>query len=225
MMESRRPPSPSRTPTPVNRIPPLPRSVSPAPSASSSSSSLSTTSTHTAIPRTPRPNAFVPHAMSSLVSSASSASVASDRTVTQQPSLNPHLRRIGNSNPTSANGSASLSPSPSSPSIFRPPPLERSSANVRAPSTLAVIRASLLPYLTSSRVTTFLLLFVLVPVISLIIKIRRQRKIVAGAGLGAAEVVKRRLANGQVQTTIGRVWGEVVRAVTDTVRMGGGGLV
>src|SRR5882762_11614681 len=223
MMESRRPPSPSRTPTPVNHIPSLPRSVSPAPS---SSSSLSTTSTHTAIPRTPRPNAFVPHAMSSLVSSASSASVASDRTVTQQPSLNPHLRRIGNSNPTSANGSASLSPSPSSPSIFRPPPLERSSANVRAPSTLAVIRASLLPYLTSSRVTTFLLLFVLVPVISLIIKIRRQRRIVGtGAGLGAAEVVKRRLANGQVQTTIGRVWGEVVRAVTDTVRMGGGGLV
>jgi uncharacterized membrane protein len=82
------------------------------------------------------------------------------------------------------------------------------------------------PYLTSSRVTTFLLLFFLLPLVSLIMRIRRHRRTVsAGAGLGAADVVRRRLANGQGQTAIGWIWAEVVKAVSDTVRMGGGGLV
>lgn len=56
--------------------------------------------------------------------------------------------------------------------------------------------------------------------------VRRQRRgIGTGSGIGAADVVRRRLANGQRQTIIGRIWAEIVKAVSDTVRMGGGGLV
>ena len=89
---------------------------------------------------------------------------------------------------------------------------------------LALIRASLSPYLTSSNIGTFLLLFVLLPVLSLVMRIRRKR---TGSGTihGAADV-RRRLAGHNTQAgVIGSLWREVVRAVGDTIRMGGGGLV
>lgn len=58
-------------------------------------------------------------------------------------------------------------------------------------------------------------------------RIRRKR---IGSGTmtqGAAADVRRRLAAGQDAPAgvIGSVWREVVRAVGDTIRMGGGGLV
>lgn len=64
---------------------------------------------------------------------------------------------------------------------------------------------------------------------SVVLRVRRRQRILGAGGAGgvsAADIVRRRLAAaGQGQTTIGRMWGEVVRAVIDTVRMGGGGLV
>ena len=218
-MEARRPPSrTSEKPSPLS-----PRSASPAPSASSSSSSLSTTSTHTAVPRTPRPNAQIPRSMSGLTPSTSSVSVASDVTVTKRHESSP---RTHHNKSTFANGSATIPSNLSSSPMFHPPRLEPPSASARPPGILALIRASLGPYLTSPRVTTFLLLFFLLPLVSLIMRIRRHRRTVdAGARLGAADVVRRRLANGQGQTVISRIWAEVVKAVGDTVRMGGGGLV
>jgi hypothetical protein len=67
------------------------------------------------------------------------------------------------------------------------------------------------------------------------LRLRRRRIIAAsGQGLGAAastvDVVRRRLAtpggaSGGTGGLIGRLWGEVVRAIGDTVRMGGSGLV
>jgi uncharacterized membrane protein len=133
---------------------------------------------------------------------------------------------MSDNNPTDANGSKVLPISESSSSIFRPLRLEPTSASVRPPGTFALIRASLGPYLTSSRLTTFLLLFVLLPLVSLVLRIRRQRRTVrAGSRLAAGDVVRRRLASGRGQTTISRIWEEMVKAVSDTVRMGGGGLV
>lgn len=44
--------------------------------------------------------------------------------------------------------------------------------------------------------------------------------------LSAAEIVRRRLANSQGRgSAISRIWAEIVKAVGDTIRMGGGGLV
>jgi len=79
------------------------------------------------------------------------------------------------------------------------------------------------------------LLFVVFPLISLMIRRRRRAARIANAagprGTGAvnatitnAELVRRRLGGVEVGL-LGRIWGEVVRAVTDTVKMAGSGLV
>ncbi|KAF7974803.1 hypothetical protein HWV62_11305 [Athelia sp. TMB] len=212
-LDARRPPSPPRTPTPTPAHPAALRAVSPAPSASSSSSSLSTTSTHTIVPRTSRSGA--PNGLSHLAPSLSSASLASDITVKHAPaSPRPPAPR-----------SRSLSSTVSTSSVPRPPRAPAHPAAVRAPTTLALLRAAL-PIL-GARAYTFALLCVLLPLVSLVLRIRRRQGAVGGAGgVGAADAVRRRLAAaGAGAGVVGRVWGEVVRAVGDTVRMGGGGLV
>lgn len=62
---------------------------------------------------------------------------------------------------------------------------------------------------------------------SIAVRIRRRRRFMGGGGGGAAaDIVRRRLAGGQAQgNSIAWLWGEVVKAVGDTIRMGGGGLV
>lgn len=102
---------------------------------------------------------------------------------------------------------------------------------------LAVVKASLEPYLTTSRMTTLLFVFVLLPLVSLLLRVRRYRRrqaLAGGRGVGfgiggvgsiaAAETVRRRLGSGAGRNMIGWVWGEVVRVIGDTFRMGGGGL-
>lgn len=237
-MDARRPPSPSRTPTPSHPTTSPLRTISPAPSASSSSSSLSTTSTQTAVPRTPRLGTPHPNGIAHLASSPSSASLASDTTVKRAPSGRPASlsRRNGNGNGNGhANGrSASLSSTGSavsSSSIPRPPRAHAYPvAAARAPnlSTGALLRAALGPFLNTSlsKIGTFVLLFVLLPLVSVAVRVRRRRRIGGGvSALGAAEAVRRRLAAGQGQGVVSRIWGEVVTAIGDTVRMGGGGLV
>lgn len=97
----------------------------------------------------------------------------------------------------------------------------------RAPDTYALLRAALAPYLTAPRVTAAALLFVVLPLVSLVLRVRRRRAHALGDGARTAADVRRRLeaAGGARAGLAGRVWGEVVRAVGDTVRMSGRGLV
>ena len=46
-----------------------------------------------------------------------------------------------------------------------------------------------------------------------------------GMNAGAAEEVRRRLRAAEGKSAIGKVWEEAVRAIIDTVKMGGRGLV
>ena len=92
----------------------------------------------------------------------------------------------------------------------------------------------------------FALLFVVVPLLSFIVRVRRKKARLRGLGgtstaagtltgsaspisavrpgvAGSVVDVRRRLEGRQ--SIFGSVWREVTRAVTDTVRMAGGGLV
>lgn len=99
--------------------------------------------------------------------------------------------------------------------------------------------------MTKSRALTFIFFVVVLPLVSFLIRLRSRRRraivesIKAGAGsvvtsasssgavTSAAEEVRRRLQRGQPAggNVILKVWEDVVRAVGDTVRMGGRGLV
>lgn len=84
--------------------------------------------------------------------------------------------------------------------------------------------------MSKSKLTALFLLFVVFPIISFVIRARRRRITggLAGPG-GTADAVRRRLrAANQGIIGVGfaqRIWEEAVRAVSDTVRMGGRGLV
>ena len=225
---------PSRTST-------SPRSCSPSPScssSSSSSSSLSNTSTNTIVPSTHRrssdPSTINGSSLSQTFSS-SSTSISSSKTAT------PHARHInpnGDHRPTRPQ-SKSRTLSSASSSLPRSSLAHQTAASPANLNTYALIRASLAPYLASKRMTTFLVLFLLVPLISFVLRMRRRKKSfnLNGAAQIAANVtatathaylVRKRLqtAGGGVKGSLfGRVWGEVVRVVGDTVKMAGSGLV
>jgi len=112
----------------------------------------------------------------------------------------------------------------------------------RPPNLPALVTETLRPHLTASKLV-FALLFVVVPLISFVIRLRRKRarlRGLGGAGSGTASPlnairpgaagsvvdVRRRLGISEGRESIfGSVWREVTRAVSDTVRMAGGGLV
>ena len=87
--------------------------------------------------------------------------------------------------------------------------------------------------------TTFLVLFLLVPLISFVLRIRRRKKLLSLGGAAQitanvaatathADLVRKRLqtaGSGVKGTFFGRMWGEAVRVVGDTVKMAGSGLV
>lgn len=87
--------------------------------------------------------------------------------------------------------------------------------------------------------TTFLVLFLLVPLISFVLRMRRRKRLLNLSGAAQitanmtatathADLVRKRLqtaGSGVKGTLFGRVWGEVVRVVGDTVKMAGSGLV
>ncbi|EGN98851.1 hypothetical protein SERLA73DRAFT_181540 [Serpula lacrymans var. lacrymans S7.3] len=210
---------PLATPT-VSSSPSL-RPLSPVSSTSSSStSSLSTTSTRTAVPRKSRSDLRSLGAKDKWDSSRSSASVASDKTVTRRSS---QQRREGNgSGSTHLNGNALRNPS--IPRTPRAPVLGPPISAGQSPSIITLIKESIGPYFAKSRVTTFFLLFLLLPLVSLIFKLRRRRLTILEPQT-TAELVKRRLANAGDTSILRRFWKEVASAVSDTVRMGGGGLV
>jgi len=224
------------------------RTVSPAPSASASSESSG--STHTATPYSPRLTATQVkgkgkadgrrHPMKHLTptntassSSQSISSVTSVRTVTQATVKGTGRRE------TKANGklpnrhdldhpSDNHSPTRSSrPQSVQPP----RAISTRPPSTLAIFRSYLdytLSQLGKSKFVTFVLLLVILPLISIVLR-RRRRKMV-GLNKGAVEDVRRRLRAPPGSPRNGRnvfmvIWQEIARAITDTVKMGGHGLV
>jgi len=223
-----------------------PRPISP----SSSESSLSTTSTHTVVPNG-RHKALSALTTPNGVNGSPAAPESSSSSVTATP-------RGRHSQLASIPSASSRSP----PTQYRVPnglarsksrTLSSTSSNMSSLgrsrsdlarttthgqdaqlSTYALIKASLEPYLSKPRVTTFIILFVLVPILSFLVRIRRRRRLaVAGiSGVAAAlpsavsnaALVRKRLGSddaGLVQRWIG----EAVRVVTDTVKMAGSGLV
>ncbi|KAJ7497025.1 hypothetical protein FB451DRAFT_212059 [Mycena latifolia] len=200
------PPSPSL---------PSPRPYSPTPSSSSSSSLSSTASMHTVVPATPRPRSNL---AATKPASARTASSSSASTTTATPRATP-----------------SSLPVASPPRVHHVPPRLHHPirASTAPPSTYALLKASLAPYITSHvklsaiSLTTFVLLLVL----PLLVRRRRAANKVSGELPGGnAELVRRRLlaasaASGGGAGLLGRMLAAVVRVVGDTVRMGGSGLV
>jgi len=180
----------------------LPRLPSPTPSASSSSSSLSTISNRTAIPLTKPPKLSQRHR------SGSSTSTSSDVTVTKSPS-----RRDTRSTPHASSHTSAVRRSQNSVVAM----------TGQSPSTLALIKESLRTYLTKNRITTLTILFLLLPMVSYFIRLRRARA--APAPASTAAQVKRRLFDARGGSVLHKLWSEVGRIIWDTVRMGGGGLV
>jgi hypothetical protein len=174
---------------------PAPRSLSP----SSSSSSLSTTSTRTAVPVSSRPKL-------TRQQSASSTSAVSDTTVTRSP-----RHRHNQSMPQGSSSASGIR-------ISRVPPVDHNLATVRPPTSLALIRSYFNHYFTANRIATLSFLFFLIPLMSLILRRRRRLET-------PADLVRRRLLEARGDSIARRLWNELVRAVLDTVRMGGGGLV
>ncbi|KAI0312781.1 hypothetical protein OF83DRAFT_1144335 [Amylostereum chailletii] len=207
------PPSSQPTPTPS-------RPSSP----SSSTSSASTTSTHTAVPATPKPripayaNGVAPLAPLTKAPSELS-STATSRTATPLPGSRRPMERYRTASHATTSSSSSHSPHVAS-----------TTASETPVSAIAVVRAFVRPYLQQgfslSRLVVFLI-SLLLPALSLLIRLRRRRVGIPGApaGSAAAEDVRRRLGVRKSAGLWRTLWEEVVRAVGDTVRMGGRGLV
>lgn len=220
------------------------RPVSPSPSTSSESS----TSTHTATPKTPHPehkkgkgkdhgkgalNGLTHLTPTPSRSPPSEASVASAKTITPSSvskRLSNAQRAVSRSRrdsptPNTMSRSDTRSPVPRPPRASPIPP-----PAVRPPTTLTLVQQYLQATLRNTskqKLAALFLLFVVFPVLSFVLRLRRQRFITGPTG--TAEQVRRRLRGPQRPTTnaaalVMRIWEEVIRAVGDTIRMGGGGL-
>ncbi|KAG0705108.1 hypothetical protein DFH29DRAFT_908870 [Suillus ampliporus] len=186
-----------RTPPSPAPIPP-PRSLSP----TSSSSSLSTTSTRTIVPASPLPKL-------ARQQSASSTSAVSDVTVTRS------IRHRHDQSTPRGSPSASRAPTSRIPGFLS---VDRSLITAQPPTPFALTRSYFGHYFTANKIASLSILFFLIPLLSLIIGRRRR------AETPMAQV-RRRLLEARGDSIARRLWNELVRAVLDTVRMGGGGLV
>ncbi|KAF9041013.1 hypothetical protein BDZ89DRAFT_1060288 [Hymenopellis radicata] len=209
---SRTPPSTSSTPS--YGTPASPRSFSPAPSNSSSSSSLSTTSTHTVVPATPR-GSHAPHSLASLSAASDSVeSLSSNGTAKPRHSDGAATPERKQKSPAR---SATSHSTPNGTLMNRPHTVTPTNA-VRTPGLIALIKASFGPIFNSSKMATFLIVAVVFPIVSMVN---------GGDTVNTADMVRKRLkaVNGAEAGVLGRVWSEVMRVVTDTIKMGGSGLV
>jgi len=117
------------------------------------------------------------------------------------------------------------------PRLYHPGPLRTNTP----PSTYALLKASLAPYLTAHAKLSAISLatFVLLLVLPLLVRRRRAANLNKAGGDvsgGNAELVRRRLlaasaTSGGGASLLGRTLAAVIRVVSDTVRMGGSGLV
>ncbi|KAI0777029.1 hypothetical protein BC629DRAFT_1594749 [Irpex lacteus] len=212
------------------------RSTSPARSISSES----TTSTHTATPQTPRPlsakgkqkgnglNGSL-NGLTRLTPSPAPSDDSSPQSLARSVSRR-NLNGSHRTNSSQKNEVASLRTTATA-ALARS--TSSGSSAVREPSTLTVIRSYIDNFVhntTKSKIMVYFVVFVVFPVISLAVRIRRRNFRLAQAGQGAqgaADVVRRRLkgtTSGPGGSLLGSLWNEVARAVGDTIRMGGGGL-
>lgn len=203
-------------PTPTPSAPGSPRSQSPALS-SSSSSSLSTTSTHTAVPN---------RVTRLLNTSASTESVSSSATARPRS----HSRRRALTPDRKEKSPARSSTSYSAPhaALVRAhssPVAAPATASAQTPGFLALVKASISPLLSSSRVVTLLIFGVVFPLISMVVRLRRRGA--GGPSASTVDAVRKRLqgVSGAEAGLFSRAVGEVLRIVSDTVRMAGSGLV
>ncbi|KAG1803459.1 uncharacterized protein BJ212DRAFT_1449875 [Suillus subaureus] len=190
----------TRRETSKPETPPSPTPIPPLRSLSpaSSSSSLSTTSTRTAMPASPRPKL-------TRQQSASSTSTVSDSTVTRSP-----RHRHNQSMPRGSSSASGVR-------ISRVLPVDHSLATA-PPTSLTLIRSYFNHYFTANRIATLSVLLFLIPLISLMLRRRRRLET-------PADLVRRRLLEARGDSIATQLWNELVRAVLDTVRIGGGGLV
>ncbi|KAK2465801.1 hypothetical protein APHAL10511_002345 [Amanita phalloides] len=221
--------------------PPSPRPASPTPSTSSSSS-LSTTSTHTVKPSNVRGRRNPLSSISSLAAaSASTCSLSSDTTATPHGVSSPRNRNAnGHGNhllydpdfrarsSSTTNRSSSTGSHPSSSSWSSSPFVHSQAVDPPDSSTYAMVKSMVTSYFTPPKLSTLLILFVLFPMISFILRFRhkRRRAIVSG-GASNAELVRKRLRQISAgdELTLRKLWGEIVRIVMDTAKMAGSGLV
>ncbi|TFK49653.1 hypothetical protein OE88DRAFT_1702466 [Heliocybe sulcata] len=195
-------------PSPIPVVPS--RSPSPTPSAASSSS-LSTTSTHTVVPaRRARPT-NISHLRSSTIAAPLAPNTAP---LPRRTESIPRSQTPGTPRPLS------LLSSPSR----RPASLPSSAGPRTAVEYLNLVKEYV--RLHSTRITGSILLFLLLPVLSLLFRVRRRRAPKAVGGAGTADRVRKRLISRPAgQGLLTSLWSEVIRAIWDTVRMGGRGLV
>ena len=246
-LNNQRAPSPALTPLDTMSAGSS-RTVSPAPSASSESSD----STHTATPTSPRLKStkakgklrervpsmtHLQSAPSTSSSSQSISSIATSATVTPSNAQAMVVRKnmeiekppLKQQPSFTRNRIKSASPLPRPPrSLSLDPP---SSAVTRSPSIFAIMRSFIeasMHNLTKSKVTAFILLFIVFPLLSLMFRLRRRKTIATGsANAGVADSVRKRLQASALEKkgVIAGMWGELLRSVVDTVKMGGRGLV
>lgn len=219
------------------------RTVSPAPSNSSESS----TSTHTATPRTPHPEQKkgkgkgkagngvlngLTYLTPSTPPSPSEDSAATARTIT--PDIINKKRANGLRNGTKSRQGTPTPDSPIHSNVVSPVPHPPRSSSisppaVRPPTTVALIRSyiqTVIRNASKTKLTALFLLFVVFPFVSFFLRMQRRRMVTSSGG--TANQVRRRLRGieGSATTTglVVSLWGEIARAIGDTIRMGGGGL-
>ncbi|THH15340.1 hypothetical protein EW146_g5124 [Bondarzewia mesenterica] len=235
--------SSSQSTTPMSTALPTPSDLTPRPSRSPSptpsTSSHSSTSTHTAVPLTPKArhssvvNGLTPFSPSRPQTPLSST--ATSRTITPAPGAVRPVSRFREHTQTSSSSSTSNS-LPDGHALLSALNSSASAspyqASTSAPSAFAVLRAAIRPYFeryfSTPKSLTLFVLFVLLPTFSLFLRIRRRRmRLSVGSGIDSrmAEDVRRRLGGVQKGSVWRSIWEEAVRAVSDTVRMGGRGLV
>ena len=106
------------------------------------------------------------------------------------------------------------------------------------PTAMSLIRAAFQPYLSRGlfsvpNLVAFVVLFVILPTLSLVLRFRRRRRLLtsgsrgANSGSGSRVVadVRRRLGGVQKGSIWRSVWEETIRTISDTFMMGGRGLV
>ena len=254
-----------KTPQPRHSSPPstLTCPASPTPSTRSISS-LSTISNHTIKPSHSRGRRHL-NSLSSISglpsASASTDSLSSDTTATPRGYSSSRKSRFTNGHSdhqlhdpdhrdksppadrSSSRGSRQSSSSSRSWSSF--PFVSTTNLDPSEASTYRIVKATLASYFTLPKLSTLLIIFVLFPVISFLLRLRhRRRKLLAGGGAAVAsngsgtlrngssadtnvELVKKKLRQiGAADTSLAwKLWIEIVKMVMDTVKMAGSGLV
>lgn len=100
-------------------------------------------------------------------------------------------------------------------------------------TTYEVLRSLIRSYLTTKKLTSLVVVLVVIPIVSWLLRHgrggglgRKGKEVDAKSTLTNAELVRRRLRTANTELgAVRKVWGELVKMVLDTVKMGGSGLV